>query len=120
MTFELLTQLRKIQLVSVLGNVIPIYEQIITVAFNTTLTFNYDKYVNEADYTGQSVTFTIAGSGNVNGIGIEIPMLYPTAVAVTGAQELDGSDAIDPAKGNLIIIVYNSDKTFWRNSTYTP
>jgi hypothetical protein len=77
--------------------------------YSTILTFNNDKEVY-ANVIGQAVTFTLASSGNVNGIGIIVRLNKPSSVSFPGNFEAAASsEAFDNTKMNVCTLVYFSN-----------
>lgn len=76
--------------------------------FNTTLTFGYDK--DYATVTGGTRTFTIASSGNVNGVAILARVNKPVAVNFpAGSEALEGSSTVSTTSMNIILFRYFSN-----------
>lgn len=92
--------------------------------YSTELTFNVDKDIYQ-DVT--SPTFTLATSGNVNGVGIILRLNTPTSVTFPGNFEASAnSAAVDPTKLNVFMLVFftnwdgaGTDKVIYTNSLFT-
>lgn len=83
-------------------------DEVPIVAFDTVLTFDYDKDL--ATVTGGTRTFTLAASGHLNGVGIVARINDPTAVNFPAAFEaVNGSDSIVTTDMNIIIFRYFVD-----------
>lgn len=77
-------------------------------SFSTTLTFDDNKEL--ATVSGGSRAFTLAGSGNINGIGIMAKINNPVAVTFGAEFELgDGSSTIGTSNMNIIVFHYFAD-----------
>ena len=77
--------------------------------YSTTLLFDGDKEIFK-DATGLSPTFTLASSGNVNGMGIILRLNKPTAVTFPGNFEADANSAtLDATKMNVYTLIYFSN-----------
>lgn len=75
------------------------------VAFNTELTFNQDKDL--ATVSGGTRTFTVASTGNLNGVAIVARINEPDAVNFpAGSEAVDGSDTPSTTHMNIIIFRY--------------
>lgn len=78
------------------------------VPFSTVLTFNADK-----DFTtisGGTTTFTLASSGNLNGVAIVARINKPVAVNFPASfKAVSGSDTISTTDMNIIIFRYFDD-----------
>lgn len=76
--------------------------------FSTTLTFDDNKEL--ATVTGGTRNFTLAGSGNINGIGIMAKVNNPVAVTFGAEFEIgDGSSTIGTSNMNIITFHYFAD-----------
>ena len=75
------------------------------VDFDTELTFDYDKDL--ATVSGGTRTFTLAASGNLNGVGIVARINNPVAVNFpAGFEAIDGSATISTVNMNIIVFRY--------------
>ncbi len=75
-------------------------------SYSTTLLFDGDKEIFK-DATGLSPSFTLASSGNVNGMGIILRLNKPTAVTFPGNFEADANSAtLDATKMNVYTLIY--------------
>ena len=94
--------------------------------YSTTLLFDHDKDIY-MDVTGTSPVFTLAGSGNINGVGIILRLNKPTGITFPGSFEADPSSAIlDSTKLNVYFILYFSNwngsgtsHVIYKNSLFT-
>lgn len=94
--------------------------------YATELGFSTDQDIYK-DATGLSITFTLAASGNVNGVGIILRLNKPTAVTFPGNFEAHPSSAeLDATKLNVYTLVYFSSwngsgtpRVIYTNSLYT-
>lgn len=92
--------------------------------YSTELTFDVDKDIYQ-DVT--TPTFTLAASGNVNGVGIILNLNTPTSVSFSADFEASaGSAAVDPTKLNVFMLVYRNNwdgvgtpKVMYTNSLFT-
>jgi hypothetical protein len=74
--------------------------------YSTTLTFDTDQDIYK-DATGLSPSFTLASSGNVNGVGIIVRLNKPTAVTFPANFEADANSAtLDATKMNVYTLIY--------------
>jgi hypothetical protein len=74
--------------------------------YSTVLTFDTDKDIYK-DATGLSPSFTLASSGNVNGVGIIVRLNKPTAVTFPANFEADANSAtLDATKMNVYTLIY--------------
>lgn len=96
------------------ANFTDLYPEVVD--YDTELTFDHDKKMYH-DATGESITFTIAASGNVDQVGYVIILDNPTAVSVTGATALDTSTAVDASKRNILTVVYFAEGVVYNNVT---
>jgi hypothetical protein len=79
--------------------------------YSTELTFDVDKDIYQ-DVT--TPTFTLAASGNVNGVGIILRLNTPTSVTFPANFEASsGSATLDATKLNVYMLVYFSN---WNGS----
>jgi hypothetical protein len=79
--------------------------EIPVVDFNTVLTFDYDKDL--ATVSGGMRTFTLATSGNLNGVGIVARINDPVAVNFPASFEaVSGGDSISTTDMNIIVFRY--------------
>jgi len=75
--------------------------------YSTELTFDTDKEIYQDVSTP---TFTLASSGNINGMGIILRLNTPTSVTFPANFEADPNSAIlDATKLNYYVLVYHSD-----------
>lgn len=76
--------------------------------FVTELTFDRDKDLSTV--SGGTRTFTLAASGNLNGVGIVAKINEPVAVNFPASFEaVNGSDSISTTDMNIIVMRYFED-----------
>lgn len=99
-------------------------ESLINDTYSTVLTFDRDKTLYQ---DVGSVTFTLAATGNVNGVGIILKLNTPTSVSFPASFEAHPNSAsLDNTKLNVYTLVYFSDwdgagtaKIIYTNSLFT-
>ncbi len=92
--------------------------------YSTELTFDEDKDIYQDVSTP---SFTLASSGNINGMGIILRLNTPTSVAFSSDFEAhQSSAAVDPTKLNMFTLVFfsnwdgsGSDKVIYMNHLLT-
>lgn len=97
---------------------------LVNATYSTVLTFDYDKAIYQ-DVT--TPTFTLASSGNINGVGILLKLNTPTSVNwPVNFTEHPSSETLDATKLNVYALVYYSDwdgagnaKVVYKNSLFT-
>lgn len=95
-----------------------------TGSYSTELTFDVDKDIYQ-DVT--TPTFTLAASGNVNGVGIILRLNTPTSVTFPANFEASGNSAtLDATKLNVFMLVFftnwdglGTDKVIYTNNLFT-
>jgi hypothetical protein len=97
---------------------------LVNAAYSTALTFDFDKAIYQ-DVT--TPTFTLASSGNINGVGIILKLNTPTSVTFPASFTAHPNSAtLDATKLNVYSLVYFSDwdgagtaKVVYTNSLFT-
>lgn len=95
-------------------------------AFTTELTFDHDK--DFATVSGNTRTFTVAATGNLNGVGIVARVAAPVAVNFpAGSEAIEGSSSITTTGMNIIVFRYfenyngsGTDKVLYLNKVQAP